>query len=85
MDLTNKTIFDLCKDKKLIKKIIGGNFSKEYYNGFPETAKAAHLLELATKTNDKELYDAAIKNYNAAIDKFEQEQDKAMREGRIID
>lgn len=63
--LRSKTVFDFCKDARLLEEIIYGSFegitpSKDVYlETLNDTERAANLLTLAEMTNNKEL-EAAV-------------------------
>ena len=85
MNLNNKTIFDFCKDKKMLHEIIGGEYSESYYKGFPQTAIASHLMEYAGRINDKDLFEAARRLHQSATDKEDFANEEASKKGQIID
>lgn len=84
MDITNKTIFDYCKDKEVRKSIIG-DYSEDYYRTFPTALKMSHLLDYAAKVNNTELFEEATKALSKAENEFEASQQAAQQDGMIID
>ena len=69
MDLKKKTIFDLCKDKKLISDII--IVSKEAYlrelESYP-LLNAHTLIEFAERINDKALLNDVKQQYKKELE-----------------
>lgn len=69
MDLKKKTIFDLCKDEKLISDII--IVSKEAYlrelESYP-LLNARTLIEYAERINDKALLNAVKQQYKKELE-----------------
>lgn len=65
-NLRNKTVFDFCKDARLLEEIIYGSFEgitpskKTYLEALNNTERAANLLTLAEMTKDKE-FEAAVR------------------------
>lgn len=84
MDITGKTIFDFCTDGLLLKSIIG-NYGKEYYNTLPPIVKLGHLREYAARINDTTLFEAASKALNKAEIQYNARQQRAQKQGLIID
>lgn len=69
MDLKKKTIFDLCKDKKLISDII--IVSKEAYLReleFYPLLNAHTLIEFAERINDKALLNDVKQQYKKELE-----------------
>ena len=85
MNLTGKTIFDFCKDKTLMCEIIGGEYTENYYKGFPKTVIAEHLLEYAYRSNDDNLRKAAASLLKTAESEWNEAERQANEKGLIID
>ena len=85
MNLTGKTIFDFCKDKALLREIIGGDYPESYYKDFPQTVIAAHLLEYACKANDDNLRKAAVSLLKTAENEWNEAERQSEDRGLIID
>lgn len=85
MNLKGKTIFDFCKDKKIIEEIIGGKYTEDYYKSFPQTVIADNLIEYAFRVKDKQLFDNALKLKSDAEKAFDNLCSQAQDKGIIID
>ena len=63
-DLRHKTIFDFCKDARMIYNII--IISKDTY--LNELKSYPSLIEYAEKTNNKDLLDAVTQQYKKELE-----------------
>jgi len=84
MEIKGKTIFDFCKDKEVIKSIIG-DYSENYYKSLPQTVIAGDIVKYASSINNKSLYDAALNYYNAEQEAFKKRCEEALLNGFISD
>lgn len=85
MNVKGKTIFDFCKDEELRKKIIGGDYSKDYYMGFSEVSIYSHLLDYGIVIHDMDLCNAALKARDEAQGLFDRIADEAASKGMLVD
>lgn len=84
-NLKNKTIFDFCKDEVLLKEIIGGDFSYDYYKEFNPAVHYSHLQKYAARIDNVALFNAATQALNKAELDFRKLQRNGLSNGIIID
>lgn len=85
MNLKNKTIFDFCDNKQVIKEIIGGEYTEGYYKSFPQTVIAEHLIAYAFQAKDEQLFKEAQRLKENAEASYGDICAKAQKEGSIVD
>lgn len=89
-ELIGKTIFDFTKDAALIERVTKVNPSDKekvaFYKGHCHKINRYNdIMFFAAKTNNMDLYEAAMKARDAAQREFEKRADEGMRNGIIID
>ncbi|MCD8304513.1 MAG: hypothetical protein LUC86_06785 [Prevotellaceae bacterium] len=58
-DLRGKTVFDLCKDEKMLQELGYDIAKKKSYDGYPWIAKAQMVEKYAARIGDYDLYKTA--------------------------
>lgn len=69
-NLKRKTVFDFCKDARLLEEVTGCTSREEFVKDLPGTERARSFLDLAERTKNKELEAAVRRVFKEELNEY---------------